>query len=417
MTGGGGREHALLWKLAQSPRRPTLFAAPGNAGTAEVATNLPVAADDVDALLDAARAHAIDLVIVGQEAALARGIVDAFRAAGIAICGPTRAAARIETSKAFAKQFMRQAGVPTAEFALFDDFAAASAHVRAHGTPLVVKADGLATGKGVVVAWDEREAIGALEACMVDRLHGDAGSTVVIEEYLSGQEVSVFAFSDGASVSSFVAACDYKRVGDGDTGPNTGGMGGYSPPPFWGADLERTVRERIVVPTVRALADAGSPYTGVLYAGLILTHTGPMVIEFNARFGDPETQLILPRLETDVLEVAEAMVRGSVASLVLSWSPDSTVGVVLASGGYPAAYTAGHPIAGLDALPSGTVAFQAGTSLRDGATVTSGGRVVTLVGRGPDLMSARDRAYAAAAAVRFAGAQYRRDIAASVLGG
>ena len=378
---------------------------------------LPVPADDVPALLEAVRDHGIDLTIVGPEAPLVAGVVDRFRAEGLAIFGPTQAAARIESSKAFAKELMAKAGVPTAAFRVFDDHAAAADYVRSHGAPIVVKADGLAAGKGVVVAETVDEALEALDAMMVRRAFGEAGSRVVLEECLLGQEVSVFCFTDGTLVSSLVAACDYKRVGDGDTGPNTGGMGGYSPPPFWTPELAERIRDEVMVPTVRALAEAGTPYTGVLYGGVVLTGDGPKALEFNARFGDPEAQLVLSRLENDLLDVVEAVVSGDFAALELHWTADACVGVVVASAGYPGAYETGKAVVGLDALPDDVVAFQAGTAAKEGATVTSGGRVLTVVGRGSDLASARQRAYAGVAAVHFDGAFHRGDIAGFAVAG
>ena len=413
VIGSGAREHAILWKLAQSPRRPELLVAPGNAGTSTIATNLPIAAEDVDALLQAARHQQVDLTIVGPEGSLAAGVVDRFRAEGMAIFGPTSAAARIETSKAFAKQLMAEQGVPTAPFRVFDRYAEAAEYVRFHGAPVVIKADGLTTGKGVVVAGSLDEAHNALDGIMNRRVFGDSGARVVIEDCLYGQEISVFCFTGGSIVSPLVAACDYKRVGDGDTGPNTGGMGSYSPPPFWTPGLERQVRDTIVLPVVKALAANATPYTGVLYGGLIITEGGPMVIEFNARLGDPETQVVLPRLETDLLDVVEAVLHGGLDKLELRWSPDSCVGVAVASAGYPGAYQTGKPIAGLDAMPRDVLAFHAATALSpDGATVTSGGRVVTVVGRGPDLAAARRHAYDGVGAIAFDGAFHRSDIAA-----
>jgi len=412
VIGSGAREHALLWKLAQSPRHPELLAAPGNAGTASLAANLSINATDVDGLLRAVREQRVDLTIVGPEAPLAAGVVDRFQAAGLAIFGPTQAAARIETSKAFAKQLMAAAEVPTAPFRVFDAHAEAAAYVRSHGAPIVIKADGLAAGKGVVVAETTDEALEALDAMMVGGVFGEAGARVVVEECLRGQEVSVFGFTDGHYVTPLVAACDYKRVGDGDTGPNTGGIGGYSPPPFWTPELERRVREGVVMPTIRALAECGTPYTGVLYGGLMLTEAGVMVIEFNARLGDPEAQLVLPRLETDLLDVVQAVLNGGLERLGLRWSNDATVGVVVASAGYPGTYETGMVINGLDALPDGVLVFQAGTATKDGTLVTSGGRVVTLVGRAPDMAVARASAYAGAEVVRFDGGFHRGDIAA-----
>lgn len=412
VVGGGAREHAILWKLAQSARRPQLFAAPGNAGTSALAESLPVAADDVDGLAAAARARAIDLTIVGPETPLVLGVADRFRADGLRIFGPSAAAARIEGSKAFAKRLMRDAGVPTGPFAVFDDPADARAYVQSHGAPIVVKADGLAAGKGVVVAQTEEEAIAAVDDAMTGGAFGAAGERVVIEERLSGQEVSVFCFTDGEHATPLVAACDYKRVFDGDRGPNTGGMGGYSPPPWWDAALERRVREICVEPVIRELARRGAPYVGALYGGLMLADDGPAVIEFNARLGDPEAELILPRLETDLLDVADAALDGGLPALDLRWRGDCAVGVVLASGGYPGAYETGKAISGLAEAGESALVFHAGTAERGGRVVTAGGRVLTLVGIAPTMEQARAKAYAAASAVDYEGKQHRGDVAA-----
>lgn len=422
VVGGGAREHAILWKLAQSPRRPRLFAAPGNAGTAALAENLPIAAEDVDALAAAARDYAIDLTIVGPETPLVLGIADRFRAEGLRLFGPTAAAARIEGSKSFAKQLMRDAGVPTAPFAVFDDPAEARAYVRSRGAPIVVKADGLAAGKGVVVAQTQDEALAAVNAAMTDGAFGEAGRRVVIEDCLTGQEVSVFCFTDGAHATPLAAACDYKRVFDGDRGPNTGGMGGYSPPPWWDAALERRIRETCIEPVIRQLARQGAPYIGALYGGLMLTDDGPAVIEFNARLGDPEAELILPRLETDLLDVVDAALDGGLPSLDLRWSTDCAVGVVLASGGYPGPYEIGFPIAGLREAEESALVFHAGTANRqpsesEGAVVSAGGRVLTLVGCAPTMDGARAKAYAAANAADFTGKQFRSDVAAFAVSG
>ena len=412
VVGGGAREHAILWKLAQSARRPQLFAAPGNAGTSALAENLPVAADDIDGLAAAARSRAIDMTIVGTETPLVLGVADRFHADGLRIFGPSAAAARIEGSKVFAKRLMRDAGVPTAPFAVFDDPADARAYVRSQGAPIVVKADGLAAGKGVVVARTPEEAIIAVDDAMTGGAFGAAGKRVVIEERLSGREVSVFCFTDGEHATPLVAACDYKRVFDGDRGPNTGGMGGYSPPPWWDAALERRVRETCVEPVIRELARRGAPYVGALYGGLMLTDDGPAVIEFNARLGDPEAELILPRLETDLLDVADAALDGGLPALDLRWRGDCAVGVVLASGGYPGAYETGKAISGLAEAGESALVFHAGTAERGGRVVTAGGRVLTLVGLAPTMEQARAKAYAAANAVAYEGKQHRSDVAA-----
>ncbi len=412
VVGGGAREHAILWKLAQSARRPELFAAPGNAGAESVAVNLPLAADDVDGLASAARERVIDLTIVGPEAPLAAGIVDRFRAEGLRVFGPTQAAARIESSKSFAKELMRAAGVRTAAFEAFDDAAEARSYVRARGAPIVVKADGLAAGKGVVVARTVEDALGAVDAAMVEGAFGEAGARVVIEDCLAGQEVSVFCFCDGAHVTRLAAACDYKRAFDGDAGPNTGGVGGYSPPPWWDAGLEERIRRTCVEPVVRELAARGSPFTGVLYGGLMLTDEGPSVIEFNARLGDPEAELILPRLESDLLDVADAALDGGLDRLDIRWSDECAVCVVLASEGYPGGYETGKPVAGLAAAGERGLVFHAGTARRDGRVATNGGRVFAVVGRGESMGEARRRAYASAEAIAFEGKQARSDIAA-----
>jgi phosphoribosylamine--glycine ligase len=412
VVGGGAREHALVWKLAASASAPELFAAPGNAGTAMLATNIPVGADDVDGLLRAAHTNAIDLTVVGPEGPLVAGVVDRFREAGLRIFGPTKSAAMIEGSKAFAKRVMREAGAPTAAFETFADPEDARRYVRQHGVPIVVKADGLAAGKGVVVAQTIDEALSAIDEMMVGKSLGNAGAKVVIEECLTGQEVSVFCFTDGKSVTRLVAACDYKRIHDGDRGPNTGGMGGYSPPPWWTDDLERTIRERCIAPVLARLAEMGIPYTGVLFGGLMLTDDGPQVIEFNARLGDPEAQLVLTRLENDFVEVVAAVVDGAVSALDLRTSDTCAVGVVLASEGYPGSYATGKTIAGLDALPSGALAFLAGVAGSPEVPVTSGGRVLTVVGSGATLAEARGIAYEGASKVSFEGEYHRTDIAA-----
>jgi phosphoribosylamine--glycine ligase len=412
VIGGGGREHALCWALARSPRATRIFCAPGNAGTASIATNLDVKADDVEALLAAAREHAIDVTVVGPEAALVAGVVNRFRAEGLRIFGPTREAARIEWSKAFSKELMARAGVPTAAFGVFDDAEAAKAYIRAQGAPIVVKADGLAAGKGVVVAQGEEEALAAVDAMMTNRAFGEAGARLVVEACLTGQEVSVFAFTDGTRVSPLVAACDYKRVRDGDRGPNTGGMGGYSPPPFWDAALEERIRTTCIEPVVAELARTGAPYSGVLYGGIILTLDGPQVLEFNARFGDPETQLILPRLENDLLDVVDAVLDGRLDALDLRWSEDAAIGVVLASAGYPGPFESGKVVGNLETLPAGVLTFHAGTGLRDGQVVTAGGRVLMVVGLHADAKQARRLAYRAANEVFYDGKMHRTDIAA-----
>ena len=414
VIGKGGREHAIAWKLSQSSRISTLLCAPGNAGTARIAPNVPISDSDVEALLEFALHEKVDFTVVGPEAPLADGIVDRFQEAGLSIFGPTQAASRIESSKSFAKDLMRRAGVPTGRAEVFSEFEAARNYVQALSPPVVIKADGLAAGKGVVIADTKERALSALREQMVDRAFGSAGETVLIEEFLQGPELSVFAFVDGKRLSPLIAAVDYKRVGEGDTGPNTGGMGAYSPPlgVLWNPEVERSARTEIMEPVVTAMADDGCPYVGVLYAGLMLTRDGLKVIEFNCRFGDPETQVVLPRIESDLLELMLAAVDGNVYDAPLRVSSDSCVGVVVASGGYPDAYETGLPITGLDIVENDTSVFHAGTKLNDSEeTVTDGGRVLTISATGKTRQEARRNAYAATESLSFDGSFYRGDIA------
>ena len=414
VIGKGGREHAIAWKLAQSARISQLLCAPGNAGTAQIAANVPISDTDVDGLLEFALWEGIDFTVVGPEAPLAEGIVDRFQGAGLSIFGPTQAAARIESSKSFAKELMLRAGVPTARAEVFLDFDAARAYVESLAPPVVVKADGLAAGKGVVVAETTERAVAALRAQMVERAFGSSGETVLVEEYLQGPELSVFAFVDGQRVSPLIAAVDYKRVGEGDTGPNTGGMGAYSPPlsVLWNDEVERSARADIMEPVVAALADEGCPYVGVLYAGLMLTREGLKVIEFNCRLGDPEAQVVLPRIESDLLEIMLATVEGNVNDAPMRVSADSCVGVVAASGGYPDTYETGFPIGGWDDMEDGVTVFHAGTKLDENEeVVTDGGRVLAVSASGATRHDARQKAYAAVEGITFEGSFFRRDIA------
>ena len=415
VVGSGAREHAIVWKLGESPRVGRLLIAPGNAGTESIATNCPDSSDDMDGLLQLAKTHSIDLTIVGPEMPLANGIVDLFVKEGHAIFGPTKAAARIESSKAFAKELMRSHGVPCPEFRVFHDYREAHGFLSKHEGPIVVKADGLAAGKGVLVCERKEDALAALNKCMSTRAFGAAGDVVVVEEYVEGREVSVFAFSDGEHISSLVAACDYKRLLDEDAGPNTGGMGSYTPPEFWTAQLEDRVRQEIVAPVVHALAESGTPYQGVLYAGLMITSQGPKVIEFNCRLGDPEAQVILPMLRTDLMDVVLACIHGEVDKLSLEWYEGACVGVVMASGGYPGEYSKGLEIGGLGDVDSDVQIFHSGTRMTSerGGTqvVTDGGRVLTAVGRGPTTAQAREKVYDNVRRVCFRDAHYRKDIA------
>ncbi len=411
VVGSGAREHALTWKLAQSPMRPRLFAAPGNPGIAALAECLPIGAEDAEAIVTAARERAVDLVVIGPEVPLMAGLADRLRAAGIATFGPGAAAARLEGSKSFAKEIMTRAGIPTARYEVFDDVAAARAYVERHGAPLVVKADGLAAGKGVTVARTVPEALVAVDDAMERRVFGAAGAAVVIEDYLDGDELSVMALVAGERFRLLPPSQDHKQVYDGDRGPNTGGMGAFAPVPWADGALLAAVRDRIFAPLLRELSRAGLDYCGVIYAGLMITRDGPRVIEFNARFGDPETQVTLPLLGGDFAAACLAVAEGRLDDAEARVAPGAAVGVVLASHGYPGAYTTGHPITGLDALPPDTLAFHAGTRLADdGMLVTAGGRVLTLVGLGDDLAAARERAFAAVARVTFDGVHYRSDI-------
>ncbi len=420
VVGAGGREHALAWKIAQSPRVERVLAVPGSDGMAAVATPFPkVGAEDAQAILTLARAESVDLVVVGPEAPLAAGLADRLRDAGFAVFGPSAAAARLEASKAFAKQFMARHRVPTAPFAIFDALDAARAHVRALGGPCVVKADGLAAGKGVAVCDGPAEAEQALAEIMGERRFGDAGARVVIEERLVGEEVSYYAVTDGERVVPLAAAQDHKRALDGDRGENTGGMGAYSPTPFLTDAVEKRVLEEIVHPTIRGLAADGTPYRGVLYAGLMVERGGtPRVVEFNVRFGDPETQPLLLRMQGDLVPLLDGAAHGRLdPASGLDWG-DAAVCVVLASGGYPRAYETGKPIRGLDEVAglADVTVFHAGTR-RDasGGFVTAGGRVLGVTARGASVAEARERAYQAADRIHFEGLHRRGDVAARAL--
>jgi phosphoribosylamine--glycine ligase len=412
VVGGGGREHALLWKLAQSPRVTALFCAPGNAGTPALAETVAIPIDRIEDLREFARAHAIDCTIVGPELPLVRGLADVFAAAGLRVFGPGRRAAELEGSKAFAKRVMERAGVPTAAHRTFDDAEAASAHARALGAPLVVKADGLAAGKGVIVCASVDEALGAIDAVMVRRSFGEAGRRIVIEEFLAGEEVSFMALSDGRTVVPLASSQDHKRLADGDRGPNTGGMGAYSPSPLVTPALERAIMDDIIRPTLATLAAEGIPYRGVLYAGLMVEHGHARVLEFNVRFGDPECQVLMLRLRSDLVDLIAAVLDERLAACTPEWDPRPSVGIVLAAEGYPGEPVHGAPISGLDAAPAdGTVVFHSGTTRHRDEVVASGGRVLTVAALGDDLAAAVERAYAGVARVGFRGMQYRRDIA------
>ena len=412
VVGGGGREHALVWKLSQSPKASELFAAPGNAGTAGIATNLPISASDIDGLVAAAKSRDIDLVVVGPEVPLSMGLVDAMQAEGIRAFGPSKQAAQLEASKAFAHSLMQQCGIPAAVSRAFTKLSDAQKYVSSLEPPIVVKADGLAAGKGSIIAMTHHEADSALREIMEQRVFGEAGDTVVIEEFLKGREVSLLAFTDGKHVVPMVPSCDYKRALDNDEGLNTGGMGCYSPPGFFPPHLMEEATRVAIVPIVEAMASAGWDYRGVVYAGLMVDGDSIKVLEYNARFGDPETQVILPRLKSDLVEVLLACVEGRLDEIDVEWHDGCSVGVVLASGGYPGPYEKGLPISGLDDVDNDAAVFHAGTSTGDnGKTVTSGGRVLAVVSTGESIVQARERVYRNTQHISFEGMMYRNDIA------
>ena len=417
LVGGGGREHALAWALARSPELTALIAAPGNPGIARHARCVAVPDTALDEQVALARREQPDLVVVGPEAPLAAGLGDRLRKAGFAVFGPSAAAARIESSKAFAKELMARAGVPTARFEVFDALAPAQAWCRRLGAPLVVKADGLAAGKGAIVCATLEEADRALALCLEERAFGDSGRRVVVEEFMVGEEVSCFALSDGEATVACGVAQDHKTIFDGDRGPNTGGMGAYAPVPAFDAGTHERAMAEIVRPTIAALAKADAPYGGVLYAGLMLTREGPRVVEFNCRFGDPECQVLLPLLADDLLPLLDAVARGRGLPPALRWREQSSVCVVAASGGYPGPYETGRVIRGLDpegGLPGANV-FHAGTARKEGTLVTAGGRVLGVQTHAPGLREAIERAYEAVERVHFEGMHVRRDVGAKGL--
>ena len=411
VVGSGGREHALVETLAASTLQPEMYAAPGNPGISRIAQTVDIPADDLVALRDYARENEIDLTVVGPESPLIGGISEAFWEADLKVFGPSRAAARIEGSKVFAKELMRHAGVPTARYEAFDTEAAAIAYLRAHRDyPVVVKADGAAAGKGVTVARSRDEAQEAVRESFGGRF-GAAGERVVVEEYLEGREASIFVVTDGHDILPFLPAQDYKRAFDADEGSNTGGMGSYSPLMWMEPATYAAILEDIIRPTIHQLALIGAPYTGLLYAGVMVTETGPKALEFNCRFGDPETQVILPRLGSDLLELMLAAGNEDLAGREVVWSADKAVCVVLASEGYPETSSSGDEITGLENIPAGVYVYHAATEERDGRFYTAGGRVLNVVGTGPSIIEARARAYAAVEQIHFEGMQYRTDIA------
>ncbi len=411
VIGGGGREHALVWKISQSPKVKKIYCGPGNAGTALNAESIDIPADHVDRLLDFARTNKIDLTVVGPEQPLVLGIVDRFRAAGLRIFGPTAKAARIEGSKVFSKDLMSKYNIPTGDYQVFDASGPAKDYVRGLGR-IIVKADGLAAGKGVYICKNGGEAVTAVEQILEQKLFGDAGKQIIVEEFLEGKEISLLAFTDGKTVLPLESAQDHKTVYDGDKGPNTGGMGTYSPAPLLTSDLLDRVMAEIMYPTINAMEKEGCPYQGILYAGLMITPKGPKVLEFNARFGDPETQPLLARMQSDIVPLMEACIDGALAKEKIQWSEQAAVCVVMAAGGYPGAFPKGDPISGLDSatkLP-GVMVFHAGTKRAGDQVVTNGGRVLGVTALGRDIPTAIDNAYGAVKKISWKDVHYRTDI-------
>ena len=417
IVGSGGREHALAWKISQSKLLAQLFCAPGNPGTAQLGENLDIRSEDIAQLIAFAKAESVDLTVVGPEAPLAAGIVDAFTARRLTIFGPTQRAARIEADKAFCKRLVRSASVPTAEAHIFDNLDDARRYIASRDESLVVKAAGLAAGKGVFLCADPAQAIQAAEKIMADQAFGAAGKIIVVEEMLRGQEASILALADGSNIYVLESSQDHKAIGDGDTGPNTGGMGAYSPAPVVTEKIMDQVVSDILVPTVDALNRRGTPYRGLLYAGIMITPAGPKLLEYNARFGDPETQPLMVRLKSDLLEALLAVCHGELDKVSLIWDPRPSVCVVMASGGYPDSYEKGKVIEGIEQAEKldDVVVFQAGTTMADGKLVTAGGRVLGVTALGDDIAQAKARAYQAVDTIKFDGAYCRRDISDKAL--
>jgi phosphoribosylamine--glycine ligase len=416
VIGNGGREHALVWKLAQSPRVSKIYCAPGNAGIAQLAECVPIQVHDLPGLQAFATDHAIDLTIVGPELPLSLGIADQFRKAKLRIFGPTRNAARIESSKSFAKELMVRENIPTAASRAFDTMDAAFLWLETCDMPLVVKADGLAQGKGVIICATKAEAQEAVKSMLGDQRFGEAGARVILEEFLEGEEVTVMAFADGRTVIPMIPAQDHKRIGVGDTGPNTGGMGAYAPAPLATPELQRRIVEEVLQPAVTGLSRVGSPFYGVLYAGLMIKDGKPYTLEFNARFGDPETQVVLPLLQTDLLDIIEAVVEHRLDQIQVAWQNQAAVCVVLTSEGYPGSYPTGLPITGLPQQScESVVVFHAGTKQSEQTVLTNGGRVLGVTALADTIQQAQEQAYAALTPIQFKGCYYRKDIAHRVL--
>lgn len=410
VVGGGGREHAILWKLNQSPRIDRLYCAPGNGGISDIAECVPIGAMDIAGIIDFSRKEKMDMVVVAPDDPLAAGMVDALEKDGIRAFGPRKNAAVLEASKVFAKRLMKKYNIPTAEYEVFDDSKAAVEYVKSAKLPLVVKADGLALGKGVLICSTVDEAMDAVISIMEDKKFGEAGQRIVVEEFLTGPEVSVLAFTDGKTIIPMVSSQDHKRAYDNDQGPNTGGMGTFSPSRYYTDELQDICMKTIFVPTVNAMNLEGRPFKGVLYFGLMLTKDGPKVLEYNARFGDPETQVVLPRLENDLLEVFEAVIDEKLDTIKLSWKQNAAVCVVMASGGYPGSYAKGYEIKGLDSVDEDIIVFHAGTKKENGKYYTNGGRVLGVTAQAENIEKAREKAYGAVSCISFRDAHYRRDI-------
>ena len=412
VVGGGGREHALVWKIAQSPKVSKLFCAPGNAGISQQATLVPIQANYLNGLLKFALEERIDLTVVGPEDPLTRGIVDLFESKGLVIFGPNRKAAEIEGSKAFAKEIMRKYHIPTAAYGIFEERGEAVSYIQEKGVPLVVKADGLAAGKGVIVCKTMEEAVRAVDQILVDKVFGDAGKRVVIEECLVGEEASFIAFTDGKAILPMASCQDHKAVLDGDQGPNTGGMGAYSPAPVVTGEVHERILEKVLRPMIQGMREEGRPYKGALYAGVMIDHGHPKVLEFNARFGDPETQPALMRMKGDIVPILEACIQGDLSKRSVEWDPRTAVCVVMASKGYPGEYEKGKIIDGLNEISKmkDVFVFHAATALKEGSTVTSGGRVLGITGLGEGIQKAIERTYQAVEKVSWEGVHYRKDI-------
>ena len=416
LLGSGGREHALAWKIAQSDKCEKLFIAPGNAGTAAVGENVAIKADDFEALKQFCVENGVDMVVVGPEDPLVKGVYDDFRdderTKNIPVIGPSKAGAVLEGSKDFAKRFMMRHNIPTAKYEVFTEAEAAKEYIRQEGAPIVIKADGLAAGKGVIVAMTLEEALGAIDEIMGDQAFGAAGSRVVVEEFMVGEEVSVLCFTDGKTIVPMVPSQDHKRVYDHDKGPNTGGMGAYAPAPVGTPELLAQVQKEVLDPTIKAMEQEGRLYKGCLYAGLMVTEAGPRVVEFNARFGDPETQVVLPLLESDLVDVMLACIDGKLDETEVKWSDGAAVCIVMAAGGYPKSYNKGDEIVGIDASEAdGCTVFHAGTSAKDGHIYTNGGRVLGVVAKADGIKEAVDKAYAGVDKISFKDAHFRHDIA------